>query len=348
MQINCQQLTSILKKTVPASLPTLTFGAPGIGKSDLHAQAAQSVDYDYLALYPALLDPTDLAGMPIPVANADGSRSLHRLLDDLMARIFDATKPLLVLLDEIGQASPAMQAACAPLLLSRTVGKHRLPDHVTVCAATNRRQDRAGASSILTHLISRMACVVELTADLDSWTGWALRHDMRPEVISFIRWRPKLLHDFDAEKASAGTEPYPCPRSWSNLSKLLDLNLDEEAEALAFAGCVGQGAASEFSSHLRLARELPDLDQILLDPSKLRVPTQASTLFALASGVAARCNEQTVENVLDVAAVLHKKKAAEYAMLLVRDSVVKFPGIASTPAWKRRTDSDLFRAITDV
>ena len=103
--MNPTELLTLLSRTFPARLPTLTLGQPGIGKSDIHEQAA---------------------------AVAGEARRVERLLDDVLADVVTAKDPTVVLLDELGAASPAMQAACAPLLLARRIGRHALPDHVKV------------------------------------------------------------------------------------------------------------------------------------------------------------------------------------------------------------------------
>lgn len=349
--MNPKQLTELLSKTIPSGTPTLTLGAPGIGKSDIHSQAAKIARYDYLAIYPALLDPTDLSGLPIPVTDKDGTRAVERLLDGDLAGIFARTDPLLILLDEIGQASTAMQSACAPLLLARKIGKYTLPDCVTVAAATNRRTDRAGASAILTHLISR--CItVELNPDLDNFSDWAIQHKTRPEVVSFLRWRPKLLHDFDAEKSSSGTQPYPCPRSWANpkagVSGVLNLNLSHDVEMDAISGCIGKGAATEFMAHLTISRELPNLDEILNDPSSLKIPQNPSARYALCSGLAFRSSNENADAIVEIAEKMHRGKLGEYAVLLIHDSLKANLAFSSTKAFNKLSNSALGKMIRET
>lgn len=322
----------MLEKTVPAKLPVLAISEPGMGKSSIFKQVAEKLGYQFKALHPATLDPVDVSGMPIPVTS-QGIKKIERMLDDYLASIFETKENTLLLLDELGQASPAMQAACAPLILDRRIGNHVLPDCVTISAATNSRKHRAGASNILSHLISRMACVVNLEIEPDGWYDWAVRNGVRHEIISFLRFRPGLLHDFDAEKAFSETSAYPCPRAWYNLSMLMDAGLPPSVEIQAFSGTVGAGAATEFYSHLKVVRELPDIDTMLDNPSMFSVPERANTRWAVATGVALRCNETNRSNVLQIIEMMHDQKAGEYAAVALKDAFKVDGGLQSSAAF---------------
>ncbi|MPW11773.1 ATP-binding protein, partial [Paraburkholderia sp. CNPSo 3155] len=188
MKVSASQLRELLITYIPARLPVLVTGAPGIGKSDIVAQAAQETGHDLLISHPVVEDPTDSKGLPFP----DGNVARFLPFGDL-ERALRATTPLLWFLDDLGQASPAVQAAKMQLLLARRIGEHALPDCVTFVAATNRRNDNAGVSGILDPVISRFATVVELEPSIADWTDWAARTGVPAELIAFLRFRPDLL-----------------------------------------------------------------------------------------------------------------------------------------------------------
>ena len=334
-KVTQRQLSDLLSKTVPNHLPVLVASSPGIGKSSIFKQAAERIGFKFKAMHPATLDPVDFSGMPAPVTRGEVTR-IMRLLDDYLGEVFEAKEPTLLLLDELGQAAPAVQAACAPLLLDRRVGNYTLPDFVTVCAATNSRQHRAGANNILTHLISRMATVLELVCDPRDWEDWAVRAGIRHEVISFIRFRSKLLNDFDAEKSYSEMQAYPNPRSWEHMSKLLNAGIDRSVEMAAYAGCVGPGASQEFYTHLTAVRELPDLDHMIAHPKQFKMPagtTMASIRYAIATGVAMRISEPNHENVLEIITKIHEQKHAEFAAVALRDVLRVMPAVCGYPAF---------------
>ena len=125
---------------ITARVPALLIGQPGIGKTDLVRQVAHQLDRDVIVDYPIWADPTDYQGLPM-----DAGGHIERKFDKSLIRILETTRPTIWFLDEIGQAPASVQAALAPIILSRQIGGREIPDHVSFVAATNRRHDRAGA-----------------------------------------------------------------------------------------------------------------------------------------------------------------------------------------------------------
>src|SRR5271156_851581 len=158
-----KQLSAFLSRAIPARLPILITGAPGIGKSDIVAAAAVDAKADLILSHPAVADPTDAKGLPWPGKN--GTEATFLPFGEL-AQAIKAKNPTVWFLDDLGQASPAVQASFMQLLLARRVNGHVLPDCVTFVAATNRRADRAGVSGILEPVKSRFATIVELVATI--------------------------------------------------------------------------------------------------------------------------------------------------------------------------------------
>jgi hypothetical protein len=106
------------------------------------------------------------------------------------------------------------------------------------------------------------------------------RSGVRPEVIAFLRFRPELLSIF-----SRDDNAFPSPRSWDFVSRILNSKPDQSVEHELFAGAVGTGAATEFSAFLRMFRELPNIDAILMNPLKEPVPENAAAQYAVASAL---------------------------------------------------------------
>src|SRR5271166_6171100 len=109
---------------------------------------------------------------------------------------------------------------------------------------------------------------------------------LRPEVIAFIRFRPQLLSIFDRD-----ANAFPSPRSWEFVSRILDCGPEASVEHEMFAGTVGTGAATEFSGFLRMFRELPNIDAVLLNPSGEPVPDSPAAQYAVASALAHRASD---------------------------------------------------------
>ena len=335
-----QQLKALLTASIAARLPVLVTGAPGAGKSDIVAQAAAAAAADLLISHPVVSDPTDAKGLPWKKEGEDTATFLP--FGDL-AQALASTEPLVWFVDDLGQAAPAVQAAYMQLILARRVNGHALPDCVTFVAATNRRTDRAGVSGILEPVKSRFATIVELVPDLDQWCSWALDNGIAAEIVAFVRFRPELFNNFEP---SADLSNCPLPRTWSHVSRLMDLDLDADVLAPAICGAVGEGAGAEFIAFLRLWSDLPDIDGILSGKVPPVIPTQPGTLYAVCTALSRRVDVDNFANVAAYAMRLVEAGNGEFAVLLVRDCEQKTPAICNTEAYIRLATGPLGKLIT--
>ncbi|MDE3021349.1 MAG: AAA family ATPase [Pseudomonadota bacterium] len=321
------QLGQILAKTIPTQLPVLITGAPGIGKSDIVTQAAKAANAEIIISHPAVADPTDVKGLPW-VAN-DAIHATFLPYGDLH-RAITATKPTVWFLDDLGQAPASVQAGYMQLLLARQVGEHVLPDCISFIAATNRRVDRAGVSGILEPVKSRFTTILELSPTLDDWCSWAIASNVPSEVIAYLRFQPDFLQKFNP---TADLVNSPSPRTWANLGKLLNLGLPKEMEVMAFAGAVGEEAAVNFTSFLRLYRDLPNPDAIMMAPDSAIIPKEISTLYAVSTALAARANANNFSRVMTYLERLEQNGYAEYSVLCIRDALLRDKNITTSPAF---------------
>jgi MoxR-like ATPase len=326
MQVTSSQLFELLSLYLPKRLPVFITGRPGIGKSDIVEQVAQATDHELLISHPVVEDPTDSKGLPFP--SRDGQTAQFLPFGDL-ERALSARRPLIWFLDDLGQASPAVQAAKMQLLLARRIGEHVLPSNVTFLAATNRRTDNAGVTGILDPVISRFATVVELTPTIDDWTGWAVRSGIAPALIAFLRFRPDLL---SVQKTNRDIENTPSPRSWGFVAKTMDV-VPKALELISHAGSVGEGAASELVAFLQVFRELPSPDAILLNPDRAPIPENAAALYATAAALAAYATEANFDRVMVYVDRMIAVGLREYSALLVRDALRRTPTIANSYAF---------------
>jgi len=323
-------LKRLLSKTICAKEPVLITGAPGTGKSEIVDQATREAENDLIISHPVTSDPTDFKGLG---ALVDGEARF--LPFDQLKALITAQKPTVFFLDDLGQAPPAVQAAAMQLILARRVNGHKVSDHVTFIAATNRKSDRAGVTSILEPVKSRFITIVNLDPDPEDWLAWYLTTGAPIEVAAFIRFRPALLHDF---KPTADLTNSPSPRTVFAAARLLSLNLDADLEYETIAGAAGEGFAAELLGFLKIVRQLPSPDAILLDPVNSPVPTDPATLYALSTALAAKASEQNFERICKYG----DRLPPEFSVLMVRDSVRHNPDVQQTRAfiaWNSRHSS---------
>ena len=151
-----------------------------------------------------------------------------------------------------------------------------------------------------------------------------LSHGVRAEVVSFLRFRPNLLHDYDPQR-----DCNPTPRSWvEGVSAVLGV-VPPDAEYECFKGAVGEGAAAEFVGFLRIFRKLPNPDSILLHPDTADVPTDPATLYALSGALATRASDSNFARVCTYC----ERMPPEFSVLTVSQAARRNPDLASTAAF---------------
>jgi hypothetical protein len=312
------QLSLLLSKTIPAKLPVLVKGAPGTGKSDIISQACESAGADLIISHPGVSDPTDYKGLPFA---QDGKASFLPFGE--LQKLIEADRLTVFFLDDLGQAPPSVQAACMQLILARRINGHKVSEHVCFIAATNRKADKAGVSGILEPVKSRFFSIVELTPDLDDWVIWALAHNVPTELISFIRFRPSLLHDF---KPSVDITNTPCPRTVVNVGKALSLELPEAIEYETIAGAAGETFAVEFSGFLSMFRQMVSPDVVMMNPDTAPIPNDISTLYALCTALSRLVNSNSVDRFFRYANRLQD----EFSVMAVSDAIRMKPELQNT------------------
>ncbi len=317
--MKANDLKTLLATTIAAQLPVLIKGAPGIGKSDIVTQAAAAAGTKLIISHPVVSDPTDYKGLPAAV---DGKAEFLPFGD--LRQLIEATEPTVFFLDDLGQAPAVVQAAAMQLLLARQVNGHKISEHVTFIAATNRREDRAGVTGILEPVKSRFATIVELQTDVEQWCSWAINNGMPVELVAFIRFRPTLL--MDTEKPTNDIVNRPCPRTVAFVGKLLNVGI-RSLEALA--GAAGQGFATEFIGFLTMWEMLPSIDGILLDPASADVPSEPAALYAIATALAKMATKQNARKIITYA----DRMPREFSVLTIRDMLKHCPTAANNQAF---------------
>jgi hypothetical protein len=179
---------------------------------------------------------------------------------------------------------------------------------------------------------------LELEADLDDWCKWAIKAHVRPEIIAFLRFKPDLLHAADT---TADANAWPTPRSWEMASNVLCgiagrqkaalLLGASEFEAQLLDGTVGEAAASELVAFLRLFRQLPSIDEILLNPATAPVPTEPSSQIAIATALGRVLTDNSIGRGLTYL----DRMPTEMRVMAIRDAAGRETAITHTPEFIR-------------
>ena len=311
--MRAKDIQTVLTACIQARQPVLLQGAPGIGKTDIISQATKDAGAELLTVYCSCSDPTDPKGMPATWKDADGNQQADFIPFNFLKKLIDASAPLVCFLDDVHGAPPAVQLAFMNLILARKTGDGTpISHHVTFIAAANRRQDKAGAAGMLEPFKSRFTTIIQLEVNHEDWVKWALSEGLPIELISYIRFRPAMLHDF---KPSADLVNTPSPRTVANIGKVLAMNLPPALQFEVFTGTAGEAFSAEFTGFLRIWKTITPPDAIILNPDAANVPTTPDALFATCGALARKASATTADRIVKYA----RRLPVEFQVMLIRD-----------------------------
>jgi hypothetical protein len=268
--------------------PVFLWGPPGIGKSELVAGLCEDLGGHMIDLRLGQCEPTDLRGIPF----FDRDRGVMNWAPpiELPSQELADKYPVVVLfLDEMNSAAPAVQGAAYQLVLNRQVGTYHLPDNVVVVAAGNRESDKGVSYRMPSPLANRFVHL-EVRSDFDSWFQWAVNNQVHQDVVGYLSFAKQDLMEFDAKSASRA---FATPRSWSFVSQFLEDSDATDAELTdLIAGTVGEGLAVKFMAHRKVAGQMPNPSDILSGKVKDLKVKEVSAMYSLTISLCYELQEQ--------------------------------------------------------
>lgn len=329
--------TFTFKQALPIALhhigngiPVYLRGSPGIGKSDFGQQICDKLAAFMTDMRLAYYDQSDLQGMPT-VQTVEGE------LCTLWARPGNLPKPgdgrrHFLFLDELSNASLAVQGAAYQLILERKIGPHKLPDDCVIMAAGNKASDRAAANRLSSALADRFA-ILDIEPDLASFCEWCASHDVHPAIPAFHRLKEgALLHDMTLADGERELTNFPTPRGWARVANCV--NAEPEIRLPLIASIVGQAAAGEFVAFTEVWDKVRDLRADIIanpDSAYLPGPDEPGIAFAITTGLARAATAQNFDAIMRYG----KRLPVEYGMVIVTDATARDETLRETDCYIR-------------
>lgn len=236
------------------------------------------------------LDAPDVRGFLVPSKDKDGrgvsyfTRPAILPSDEYLAK-----HPRGVyILDERSQGQLLTQTATAPVVLNKKFGSYSLPEGWRVISTSNRLSDKSAVIRPPMHLLNREGSI-EVDFDIDSSAFWWEKHGMHPMGIAFAKAHPGTF----AKEVPAEPKPYNTPRSytmaWDYLKNVAGTDADghpsmkivtDHVSQEFVSGYIGEGTATELFAFLKVADELPTIEEILKDPKKAKAPERLDAAYA--------------------------------------------------------------------
>ena len=287
-------------------LVPMAWGDPGLGKSDIAEAVADDLGWKMVYADLATRDPADLGGMPWVT---DG-RTVRCRPDWLPTEGRG-----ILFLDELPQAGLANLNIAATLIREHRIGEHRLPPTWMVTCAGNYQHNRAGTTTMPSHVRNRLLHL-DINADANAWAKWASARGINPMLIAYNRYRAQEFH----HKFSATDNAYPTPRSWTASHQVLRLDLPEALKRECTGGMIGPGAGADFAGFCEIYASLPDVNAIIADPDHGVIPNDPMTSHAL---MGALSYNATPANFAAIVRYLDRLPEQEYAVVCVVDATAR-------------------------
>ncbi|BAS67879.1 AAA family ATPase [Bathymodiolus septemdierum thioautotrophic gill symbiont] len=295
--------------------PVMLWGVPGIGKSQIIAEVANTHKVNMIDIRLSQMEPSDLRGIPFK-----NGEQVDWAIPSLLPDAKRHGEKGILFLDEITSAAPTVSAAAYQLILDRRLGDYIVPDGWVIFAAGNRQGDRGVTYSMPAPLANRFSHYT-LEVNLDDWVAWAYQNNIDERIIGFLRYRPEHLFEFDPAHNPVA---FPSPRTWEFTHRALqkfDNNLSLFRSTAS--ACVGEVAGVEVATFIEHLADLPDLDAIV-NGETVSIPDAIDLQYAICSALVGRAisvkgadNAQVVwGNILNFAKDFPQK---ELGVMLVSD-----------------------------
>jgi len=317
-----------VKTLIEAGLCPMLEGPPGSGKTAVLADLAREMKMAFLPIVMSVLEPIDVMGLPTV---AQGKAKF--LSFGTFEKVFKATKPTLVLLDDLGQSAPQVQSATMQLIHGGQINGHKVSRHVRFCIATNRPKDRAGVQQVISPIRGRVQALPWTTSctcsgySVCDWHVWAAKADIHPAVAAFVKFRPNCLAEYD--EAGVNHQSQVCsPRAMEFLSKAECAGIHDPALVLIEA-VIGAKYATEYLAFRTMYKSLPMIDEIVARPQTAPVPTQMDQLIAVSVMLSHDIDKKNSEAAMTYIARL----PVEIATACVMSSLRRIPELSTCKAF---------------
>lgn len=247
----------------------------------------------------------------------------------------------IIFVDEADKADVDIKKVLGEMAESGHCGPHRLPPGWVVWMAGNRAEDRSGSTRELDHLINRRF-EINIEDDIEGWEDWAVRNGVHASLIVFAKTNTTIVFPTTLPEKQG---PFCTPRSLVKAGKLLvtlggnsgKLPQDNIARELV-AAAIGNAAAGQLFATIMLEDELPDMEDIMADPMKAKLPTKPDAQMLVCYKLASLSKAETLGPTIKYIERLPADFSATYAKSVVN----RVPALVANPAmldWCKRNSS---------
>lgn len=235
-----------------------------------------------------------------------------------------ANQKIILMVDEIGKANPAVFNGLLRLIYERKIGSYTMHPESILFATTNLGAEGVG-DIIPPHGRNRITVVKVRKPDHMEFIEWGVNNGMDSTVLGWVKDNPSLLQSFeDVENPDdnphifhpqSNQTSFVTPRSLECASDWLKVRdqFDDHTLTGLLMGTIGERGAMDLMAFVKLADDLPRLDDIKKDPNNAKVPTSASAVCMVVYRTLANLDKDWINAWMDYMVRLDKEAQGLFA-----------------------------------
>ena len=328
--ISLAQATDIVA-SIGDKVTTLVTGPMGCGKSSILKVLAERFP-NHHAIYAdcTTMDVGDIA-MP-KFMNVNGQDVVSYVPNTLFGTHLD--KPIILMLDELGKAAKSVTNALLRIMLERRINDKALPDGSIIFATTNRGLEGLG-DNIPAHVRNRL-CQINITKPKPiQWIEeYGINAGIHPIILGAVIEFPSMLEDdiyvedpnmnhYIFHPKSPRTA-FVTPRSLEKASDILKSteHLPDDVRIHALMGTVGEAAATDILTLIKLNDTLPSWEAVIKNPEDTKIPKGAAASCMMCAKAVQRVERDTFDAWMTYVQRMGKEVQALFARSVMRSAKV--------------------------
>ena len=233
-------------------------------------------------------------------------------------------KPIILMIDELGKANPAVKNALLRVMQERTVGSIKLHPDSIVYATTNKGSEGVG-DMLPPHARNRVSVVQVRKTDHINWIEWGINNGIDHSLLGWVKDNPHLMASFEDVK-DPDENPYiyhpkqqrkafVTPRTLHAASDILHQRhaFDDQTLTALLMGTIGDRGAMDLMAFVKLSDQLPSLQSIKDDPMNAKVPESAAAICMVVYRTLASLESSWVNAWMDYMPRLDKEAQGMFA-----------------------------------
>jgi len=327
---------SDLVAAVGDKVTCLFSGEMGIGKSSMLKTLANKLpNHKPVYLEAQMLDVGDIQ-MP-KFRTIEGKEVVSFVPNTALGVHLD--QPIILMLDELGKASKSVLNALLRIMLERKIGEYDLPEGSMVFATTNLAIEGLG-DNIPAHARNRLCQAKIRKPTAMEWVeGYALNAGVHPVILGAAIEFPAMFESFEnvedpnsnhyINHPKSPRTAFVTPRSLEKASDVLKAteNLPDDVRIHALMGVVGEAAAMDILTLVKLNDTLPSWEAVIKNPEDTKIPKGAAACCMMVAKAVQRIERETFDAWMTYVERLPKEVQALFARSIMRSAKV---GIATT------------------